>query len=70
MVWVGFSAPAQRPPATFIYEGALPLEGAGPSRAEDVWQKGKTQDQFAIDHPSASYFNHWVELRGPQKPPH
>jgi hypothetical protein len=66
VVWVGFSAPFPRPPATFTYEGALPAEGTG-SGAEDVWQKGKTSDQFTLDHFEASYFNHWIELRGPSK---
>ncbi len=33
VVWVGFSAPFPRPPATFTYEGALP--------AEDTTGKGR-----------------------------
>ena len=65
VVWVGFSAPFPRPPATFTYEGALPAEVTG--SAEEVWQKGKTPDQFVLDHFEASYFNHWIELRGPTK---
>ena len=56
VVWVGFSAPFPRPPATFTYEGALPA-GDTASRAGDVWQKGKTSDPFALDRFEASYFN-------------
>jgi len=66
LFWVGFSAPSPRPPATFIYEGALPAEDAG-SGSEDVWQKGRIPDQFAVDHFQASYFNHWIMLRDPSK---
>jgi hypothetical protein len=66
VVWVGFSAPFPRPPATFIYEGALPVQDTG-TGAEDIWQKGKTSDRFDLDHFEASYFNHWIELRGPEK---
>jgi len=66
VVWVGFSAPFPRPPATFTYEGVLPAEDSG-SGAEDVWQKSKTSDQFALDHFTASNFNHWITLRGPSK---
>ena len=67
VVWVGFSAPFPRPPATFTYEGALPAEDTG-SGAEDVWQKAKTSGSFALDRFEASYFNHWIELRNPMKP--
>ena len=67
VVWVGFSAPVPRPPATFTYEGALPAEETG-SEAGDVWQKDKTSDQFVFDHFEASYFNHWITLRDPSKP--
>jgi hypothetical protein len=66
VVWVGFSAPFPRPPATFTYEGALPAEDAG-SGAGDVWQNQKTSGQFDLGHFKASYFNHWIELRGPSK---
>jgi hypothetical protein len=66
LVWVGFSAPLPRPPATFIYEGALPAGDTG-SPTEEVWQKGKASDQISIDHFEASYFNHWIDLRGPSK---
>ena len=66
IIWVGFSVPFPRPPATFTYEGALPLQGAE-SGAEDVWQKGKTSGQFVLDRFTASRFNHWIELRGPSK---
>ena len=67
LVWVGFSAPNPRAPATFIYQGALPLQDAG-GGTEDVWQEGKISDQFAFDPHEASYFNHWIEIRGPSKP--
>ena len=67
VVWVGFSAPFPRPPAKFTYEGALPAEDAV-SGTMEVWPKGKTSDQFVLDHFEASYFNHWIELRDPSKP--
>ena len=66
VVWVGFSAPLPRPPATFTYEGALPAQSAG-SGAEGAWQKGKISDQFTLDHLGASYLNHWIRLRDPSK---
>ena len=66
VVWVGFSAPGPRPPATFTYEGALPPQDTS-GRAEDIWQKAKTSDQFAFDHLEASYFNHWIDIRGLNK---
>ena len=66
IVWVGFSAPFPRPPAAFIYEGALPAEDTG-SGQKDVWQKSEMSDQFALDHFEASYFNHWITLRDPSK---
>ncbi len=60
-VWVGFSVPFPRPPATFTYQGALPAQdtggGAGPL----------TSNQFVLDHFEASYFNHWTTLREPSK---
>ena len=67
LVWVGFSAPNPRPAATFIFQGVLPLQDAG-GQTEDVWQKGKASDQFDFDPREASYFNHWIEIRGPSKP--
>jgi hypothetical protein len=67
VVWVGFSAPLPRPPATFIYEGALGVQETG-SGQEEVWQKGNAFGQFVFDHPEASYFNHWIEIRDPSKP--
>ena len=67
VVWVGFSAPGPRPPATFVYEGAQPARDTG-NQAQDVRQKGKTSDQFDFDHHEASYFNHWIEMRDPGKP--
>jgi len=66
VVWVGFSAPLPRPPATFTYEGALPAGDMG-NPSEDVWQKGGSTDQFDLDHFDASYSHHWIELRGPAK---
>jgi len=66
VVWVGFSAPFPRPPATFTYEGALPAEDTA-GRAEDAWPQSKTSGQFALDHFEASYFNHWITLRDPSK---
>ena len=68
VVWVGFSVPNPRPPATFIYEGALAAGGDTGSTAEEVWQKSKTSDQFTFDHFEASYFNHWIQIRGLSKP--
>jgi len=65
LVWVGFSAPFPRPPATFVYEGALSAEDAG--GAGEVWQKDKTPDQFTGDRLEAPYFNHWIRLREPSK---
>jgi hypothetical protein len=67
LVWVGFSAPSPRPPAIFIYEGALPAGDSNES-SEEVWQKGKVSDQLVLDHLKAAYLNHWIELRSPDKP--
>jgi hypothetical protein len=67
VIWVGFSAPVPRPPATFTYQGALPAQGVS-GTAEDAWSKGKTSDQFAFDHPEADHSDHWIEIRGPSKP--
>jgi hypothetical protein len=72
VVWVGFSAPAPRPPATFTYEGALPVGDTG-SRAEggafDREGTGPlTSDQVAFDHLDSSSFNHWIKLRDLSKP--
>jgi len=61
VVWVGFSAPFPRPPATFIYEGALPAGDTGSGTEGDPLG-------FVLDHFEASYFNHWIMLRGPSKP--
>jgi hypothetical protein len=66
IVWVGFSAPFPRPPATFTYEGALPAEDTG-GGAEDAWQNAKAPGQFALDHFKASYFDRWITLRDPSK---
>jgi len=65
-VWVGFSAPAPRLPATFVYEGALPSADAAGSQ-QDSWQKGGASDQLSFDRFDASYFNRWIQLRGPSK---
>ena len=65
VVWIGFSAPNPRLPAVFTYEGALPAGDGRP--AEEVWPKGKTPDKLDFDHFEASYFPHWIELRGPSK---
>jgi len=71
VVWVGFSAPFPRPPATFTYEGALPAEDTGGGTEGDPFgSKGTgplTPNQFSLDHFEASYFNHWIELRNPDK---
>ena len=67
VVWVGFSAPAPRPPATFTYEGALPA-GDTASGDEEVGQSDKPSDQFAFSHLEASYSNPWDRLRAPSKP--
>ena len=66
IVWVGFSAPIPRPPATFTYVGAIPAEDTS-SRADVAWQQSKSSDRFAFDHFEASYFNHWITLRDPSK---
>ena len=71
IVWVGFSAPFPRPPATFTYQGALPAEDtAAGQRQAPLIAEGTgplTSDQFAVDHPETSYFNHWITLRDPSK---
>jgi hypothetical protein len=67
IVWVGFSAPFPRPPATFIYEGALPADEDTGGAQKDVWQKSEMSGHFALDHFEASYFNHWITLRDPSK---
>ena len=67
LVWVGFSVPNPRFPATFIYQGALPAQDSG-GVPEDVGPNGKTSDQFALDPREASYFDHWIEIRNPSKP--
>ncbi len=66
IVWVGFSAPAPRPPATFIYEGALPAGDNG-NPSGDEWQKDRTIGQFAVDHPGAPNVNHWIKIRDLEK---
>ena len=63
IVWVGFSAPYPRPPATFTYEGALPAEDTGGRVEEDAWRQNKTNDQFVLGRFEASHFNHWIMLR-------
>ncbi len=67
IVWVGFSAPGPRPPARFIYQGALPAEVSG-SGQEDEWQNSKAADQFAVEHQDVSYSDRWTGLRDPSKP--
>ena len=70
VVWVGFSAPLPRPPATFTYEGALPEDIGSGTQPDPFGSKGTgplTSDQFVLDRFEASYFNHWIELRGPSK---
>jgi hypothetical protein len=67
IVWVGFSAPAPRPPATFTYQGALAAQNTGSATGME-WQKGRSSDQIAFDHFEASYFNRWIELRDLSKP--
>jgi len=67
VVWVGFSAPFPRPPAAFIYEGALPANDAG-NGTEGVLKKEKISEHFALDHAETSYLNHWTTLRVPSKP--
>jgi hypothetical protein len=62
IIWVGFSAPLPRPPATFTYEGVLPAEDSG-----DVWPKAKIGGRVDVDHFKASYFNHWIQLRDPSR---
>ena len=66
LVWVGFSAPFPRPPATFTFQGALPAQDAG-SVSEEEWQHANAPDQFVLEHGRASLFNHWIKLRGPSK---
>ena len=71
LVWVGFSAPGPRPPATFIYEGALPLEDTAGSPTEMYPFRG--QGLYRPIHllsitAGASFFNHWIMLREPSKP--
>jgi len=66
VVWVGFSAPLSRPPATFTYEGALPSEDTA-SREKDLWQKSENSDQVTLDHSEAQFFNRWTKLRDPSK---
>jgi len=72
VIWVGFSAPGPRPPATFTYEGALPAEDTGGGTEGNLFgSKGTeplTSGQFALDHSEAPYFDHWIELRDPSKP--
>jgi len=65
MVWVGFSAPMPRAPATFVYEGALPARDNSQA-PEDAWQRG-SPDQFVIDRKENPKTNHWIELRGPSR---
>ena len=66
VVWVGFSTPLPRAPATFTFEGALPAEDLR-GGADDVWQKAKSSDRFVLDHPLTIYSNQWVGLRDPSK---
>ena len=64
LVWVGFSTPFPRPPATFVYEGALPVDDSV-NGGEDEWPRVKASDQFTLDHSESS---HWLKLRAPSKP--
>lgn len=66
LIWVGFSAPQPRLPASFIYDGAFSAEQASSSRGSQ-WTMGLSPDQIAVGHFDASYFNHWIELRNPSK---
>ena len=64
---MGFSVPFPRLPATFTYEGALPVGEVSNSQG-DTWQSTKNLEQVVIDHQGASYSNHWIILRDPSKP--
>jgi len=67
LIWVGFSAPFPKPPANFIFEGALASQDTF-SVQEDVWQKGSAPDLLAVDHHESSYLDNWHTLREPTKP--
>lgn len=56
LVWVGFSAPNPRLPATFIYAGAMPAEDTGSGTEMSA-------DQFTIDHVKSPDLNQWTKLR-------
>jgi len=66
VVWVGFSAPFPRPPATFTYQGAFSAQNI-PSGTMDEWQEDKGSDHFTYDHPDTSFLDHWARIRGPSK---
>ncbi len=65
MVWVGFSAPAPRLPATFTYEGALAALDSGASK--ETWPVPQGLTKPVADGLGQAYVNHWVEIRGPSK---
>ena len=67
VVWVGFSAPNPRPPATFTYEGALPVENNG-RVDENVWSQKDGSSEVVLDHAEASHLSHWIKLRESSKP--
>ena len=61
VIWVGFSAPFPRPPATFTYEGALPAEDAGSGAEASSIVAGRKQGplvsgEFALNRFDASHF--------------
>ena len=66
LIWVGFSAPYPRPPATFTYQGALPAQDTLSPNGE-IWQLDKKIDRLLPSHFEASNLNHWVKLREPSK---
>jgi hypothetical protein len=66
VVWVGFSAPFPRPPATFTYQGSLPAEDTNSPEGQ-AWPKSDSSKQITLDRFDASYFDHWIELRDPAK---
>lgn len=67
LVWVGFSAPYPRLPASFTYEGYLPQEDTD-STPQESGPQDKAANQFVFDHLGVFYFNHWIALRDPSKP--
>jgi hypothetical protein len=68
LIWVGFSVPLPRSPATFTWGGTVSADDNGIGVPEAVWQKGQTPDVFGVDHQKASGFDRWIRLREPLKP--